>query len=274
VTLSLAPRLAAILEAARRQPGPWVFLTGAGISAESGIPTFRGPGGYWRGQRSESLATWSAYCDDPEEIWSWYLFRRGVCRRAEPNAAHLALAALEARAPERFVLVTQNVDGLHLRAGNTIERTHQIHGNLEFMRCREECAPSGIMPIPDAVSTDWPEDRDLGENERRLLRCRHCGALARPHVLWFDESYDEPRYRAQRSMAAAEASALLMVIGTSGATSLPIYMTQAVARRSGALVVLNPDPSPFTELADAMTRGFHLEGTAVAALPGLLARLG
>jgi NAD-dependent deacetylase len=116
-----------------------VFLTGAGISAESGVPTFRGPEGYWRvGSRHyqpTELATAAAFAQIPEEVWRWYLYRRAVCRVAEPNAAHLALVEAERRLGERFLLVTQNVDGLHGRAGSSAARTYQIHGNIDFCRC-------------------------------------------------------------------------------------------------------------------------------------------
>jgi NAD-dependent deacetylase len=115
-----------------------VFLTGAGISAESGIPTFRGEEGYWtigsKVYQPQEMATWSNFSQMPLEVWRWYLYRRAICHHAEPNPAHLALADLEKNFGDGFTLVTQNVDGLHLRAGNSFARTYQIHGNIDYMR--------------------------------------------------------------------------------------------------------------------------------------------
>src|SRR5688572_10403206 len=131
--------LADLLARAASDGGRVVVLTGAGISAESGIPTFRGPEGYWRigsvNWRPEQLATFAAFTAMPQAQWAWYLYRRGVCLAARPNAAHRALVDLERALGERFRLVTQNVDGLHLRAGSSTTRTLQIHGNLHFARC-------------------------------------------------------------------------------------------------------------------------------------------
>ena len=125
---------------------PVVFLTGAGISAESHIPTFRGEEGYWtvgsKHYHPTELATRQAFSELPMDVWAWYLFRRTVCRRAEPNPGHLLLARLEKHLGERFLLVTQNVDGLHLRAGNSLEKTYQVHGNIDFMRCWKEFTKS------------------------------------------------------------------------------------------------------------------------------------
>src|SRR3954471_6406712 len=119
--------------------GKVVVLTGAGVSAESGIPTFRGQEGYWtigaREYHPQELATHDAFEAMPWEVWAWYLYRRSVCRRAEPNAGHRALVRLDAALPDRFALVTQNVDGLHGRAGSPDLRTFPIHGDISLMRC-------------------------------------------------------------------------------------------------------------------------------------------
>ena len=157
--------------------GRLVVLTGAGISAESGIPTFRGPEGYWtvgaRHYQPMELATQSAFSKLPWEVWHWYLWRRTVCRRARPNAGHDALVALERALGERFRLITQNVDGLHLRAGHDAERLYQIHGNIDFMRCFDGCS-SEVHPIPEAIG-HCDKDRPLDESERALLSCPRCG---------------------------------------------------------------------------------------------------
>jgi NAD-dependent deacetylase len=257
--------------------GTILVLTGAGISAESGIPTFRGEEGYWRiGSRNyfpEELATRAAFERMPEEIWGWYLYRRSVCRAAAPNAAHLALARLEQAlaergAAERFLLVTQNVDGLHLRAGNSLERTYQIHGNIDFMRSLDDRDPR-CFPIPAEIGDRWERGKAIGERERELLKCPD-GTPARPHVLWFDERYDEPRFRYLSSLAATERAGLLIVIGTSGATHLPMAIVQRVAERGVPLLVINREPSLFSDLAEHLSKGRFLRGTAGEIVPPLV----
>jgi len=266
----MSARLDAVLRRARAAAGPAVFLTGAGISAESGIPTFRGPEGHWRAgsrnRRPEELATAEAFSRMPDEVWGWHLHRRGVCRRAEPNAAHRALAELERSLGDRFLLVTQNVDGLHGRAGSSTARTREIHGNLERMRCARGCRP-GTWPVPEEVPADWPAGRALGDAERALLKCPACGARSRPHVLWFDECYDEENFRFQSAIDAATRASILVVVGTSGATSLPSHMVELAARRRAPLVVVNADDSPFSRLAEAC--GEFLRGGAGAHVPAL-----
>ena len=256
--------------------GPIVFLTGAGISAESGIPTFRGAEGYWRvGSRNyqpTEMATAAAFASMPQEVWRWYLFRRGVCRAAAPNVAHLALFGLEQRLGERFLLVTQNVDGLHLRAGNSPERTFQIHGNIDFCRCSHGCLPA-VRPLPAALPVDWTKERPLSDVELTALRCG-CGDWLRPHVLWFDESYDEPRYRYVSALRAAETAAALIVVGTSGATTLPTRMCEMVAARGIPFIVVDPEPTVFSALAEQSAGGQFLRGSASAVLPSLIEELG
>ena len=248
---------------AKRRSGPVVWLTGAGISAESGIPTFRGPEGYWtigsRNYQPTELATREAFDRMPEEIWKWYLYRRSICRAAEPNVAHHALAELEARLEDDFSLVTQNVDGLHLRSGNHLERTWQIHGNLEFARCALGC-DLPPWPLPEAIPVDWPKDRPLDPDTAASLRCPN-GCLARPHVLWFDECYDEVHFRFDSSLAIAGAASLLIIVGTSGATNLPLQMALRARDAGVPLLVIDPESNPFTRLAEEGFGGF-LRGTA------------
>jgi NAD-dependent deacetylase len=266
---------AKLLAEVARSDGPVVILTGAGISAESGIPTFRGEEGYWRvGSRNyqpQEMATREAFEAMPEEVWRWYLWRRAVCRAAQPNQAHRALVALEEALGDRFLLVTQNVDGLHRRAGNSAGRTYAIHGEIDCCRCWAECEPA-VRALPAGIDERWDRERVLGEEERRLLRC-DCGARLRPHVLWFDESYDERLFRYQSSMRAAQGAALLMVVGTSGATTLPARMCQAVATRGAPLVVVDPGETPFGALAQRSARGVFLRGTACDLVPGLTAEI-
>jgi len=248
--------------------GSVLFLTGAGISAESGIPTFRGPEGYWRigstNYHPQELATNAAFRRMPDDIWAWYLYRHSICQAAEPNEAHHALVRLERALGDRFKLVTQNVDGLHLRAGNSPARTYQIHGDVQFMRCAKECRPD-LVPLPDLGA--WPKERRIGDNERAALRCPACGASSRPHVLWFDEYYDEERYRWESSVNTALAASIVVVIGTSGVTALPQRIVRIAVERGIPLIVINADPSPFAEMAEASPNGLVLSGRAGTYVP-------
>jgi NAD-dependent deacetylase len=254
-------------------PGLVLWLTGAGISAESGVPTFRGKEGYWRvgshNYQPEEMATWRAFQERPDEVWAWYLYRRGVCRGAEPNAAHRALARAERRGGNRFLLVTQNVDGLHLRAGSTLKRTYQIHGNIDFMRCSRECLPAPI-PMPEGIEVAWEKGRPLTEYERERLKCPACGAKGRPHVLWFDESYDEENFRFQSAIEAARLASLVIVVGTTGATSLPMHIGTIAAQRGVPMLVVNPEPNPFSNLVRRTGKGAFLEGRAGQWVPQLV----
>jgi NAD-dependent deacetylase len=252
--------------------GTLVVVTGAGVSAESGIPTFRGKEGYWtvgsRVYHPQELATRAAFRRMPEEVWRWYLYRLGVCRAAAPNAGHVALVELERALGDRFLLVTQNVDGLHLRAGSSPGRTYQIHGNIHFMRCAGAHGDE-IVEMPDEVPGLGPED-PLPEPTRGLLRCGRCQGWTRPHVLWFDEYYDEEVYRFESSLAAAAAAAVLVTAGTSGNTNLPNQMV-ALARRAGAFLIdINPEENPFGRTALGAD-GICLRGSASEELPRLAA---
>jgi NAD-dependent deacetylase len=274
-THDLDPRLADRLRDVLAGSGGIVVLTGAGISAESGIPTFRGPEGYWtvgsREYRPEEMATAAMFSRQPDEVWQWYLYRLGVCRGARPNAGHLAVRDLEEALGGRFRLITQNVDGLHVRAGSSLERTYRIHGDIEFFRCAAECSLEP-MPLPPEVS---PKNRDepLTDADRQALRCPRCGGRGRPHVLWFDECYDEERYRFESSIRTASEADLLITVGTSGATNLPMHVGSIAARRGALLVDVNPDRNPFSELAEA-TGGFACRGPSGEILPGLASALG
>lgn len=269
------PLPAELLRRIRDSDGPLVVLTGAGISAESGIPTFRGPEGFWRvGSRNyhpQEMATATAFSSMPEEVWRWYLYRRGVCRAAAPNAAHQALAELDARLGDGFCLVTQNVDGLHLRAGGDPGRIYQIHGNIDLCRCVRGCAPA-VRPLPEPIPERWPADRPLDDAIRAALRCG-CGDRLRPHVLWFDESYDEPLYRYISALRAAQAAAALIVVGTSGATTLPARMCEMVAARGAPLIVVDVEPTVFSELAGSSAGGLFLRGPAAVLVPAIAAQV-
>jgi NAD-dependent deacetylase len=262
------------LERAASGDGLLLFLTGAGISAESGVPTFRGAEGYWtvgsKNYHPQELATREAFSHMPDEVWRWYLYRRSVCRRAAPNAGHLALVRLESRFADRFALVTQNVDGLHLRAGSPAERTLQIHGNIDFMRCAQECS-TALHPVPTTIGAKGRDD-ELSDAELALLRCPSCGEPTRPHVLWFDESYDEELFRAASALHAAADAELLIVVGTAGATNLPLQIAAVVARAGRPIIDVNVEDNPFAQAAREYG-GHVLRGSAAQLLPELVAAL-
>ena len=258
--------------AAATRGGLVVALTGAGISAESGIPTFRGPEGWWTvgsvRYTPQEIATRATFGHAPEAVWAWYLHRLAAVRDAAPNAAHHALVDLERALGDRFVLVTQNVDGLHRRAGST--RMYEIHGSLEFVRCADACT-SELRPRPELLG-DGPPAEGLTDAQRSALTCPSCGGWLRPHVLWFDEVYDEEHFRFDSTVAAAERATLLLIIGTSGATTLPALMARAAAGAGATLVDINPEDNPFGDAARE-TGGAVVRSPASAALPGLVAAI-
>ena len=262
-----------LLERARN--GRVAVLTGAGISAESGIPTFRGEEGYWtvgaRAYHPQEMATLQSFRRMPDEVWRWYLYRLGVCRAAEPNPAHHAIVRLEEHYQDRFDLITQNVDGLHLRAGSSQVRTYEVHGNIELRRCTEESC-SLLHPMPADLGTRSRED-PLDDDQRAKLRCPSCGGRTRPHVLWFDEYYDERLYRSETAMHAAALCDLLIVVGTSGAASLPIRAASAACQQGAGIIDINPQENPFAELAESHGRGAALHGSACDRVPPLVEAL-
>ena len=261
-----------LLRAIAGGDGHITVLTGAGISAESGIPTFRGPDGYWTVGSTvyhpQEMATFHMFCHFPDEVWTWYLYRMGVCARAEPNIGHHALVAMERYFSDRFTLITQNIDGLHLRAGNSPARTFQIHGNVFTMRCSLECSEA-VYPIPEAVRPKNKEEK-LTDTDRQHLRCPICGARTRPHVLLFDESYNEHHYHFSSSLATARQTALLLIVGTAGATNLPNQVAREVYRNDGIIVDINIEPNPFSQLAQGTQNGFFLQESSATVLPTLL----
>src|SRR5918995_2585078 len=171
------------------------ILTGAGISADSGVPTFRGPDGLWRNFRAEDLATPEAFARDPRLVWEWYNWRRELIATTTPNPAHIAVAEFERRF-EEFWLITQNVDGLHRAAGS--EKLSEIHGNIWKVRC------TGCGRVSD--NTDVPI--------QLLPACEQCGRLLRPHIVWFGESLDS--LDLERSHEALTSCDLVLIVGTSG----------------------------------------------------------
>jgi len=208
-------------------------LTGAGISAESGVPTFRGAGGLWRNYRPEEIACMEAFLRDPVLVWEWYLERKKGIAAVAPNAAHHLLARLETERGD-FTLITQNVDGLHGRAGS--RSILELHGNIWITRCLacERQARDESLVYPELPP-----------------KCP-CGGTVRPHIVWFGEMLDPDILQA--SWAAAEGCDLFLVIGTS-ALVYPAASLPRVALEAGASVVeINPEPTPFSEAATVSLR--------------------
>ncbi|MFC1813318.1 NAD-dependent deacetylase [Thermodesulfobacteriota bacterium] len=255
--------------------GRITVLTGAGISAESNIPTFRGPEGYWtigsKEYQPQEMATYEMFTQKPDEVWKWYLYRVGVCKRSEPNAGHLSLVEMEKYFKGRFTLITQNVDNLHLRAGSRSNQTFQIHGNIFYMRCARECALR-IYSIPENLIGRGKGD-GLTKRDRLLLSCPECGDRARPHVLWFDEAYNEHYYRFNSALKAAAETELLIVVGTSGATNLSNQIAWLVHGRNGSIVDINIEENPFSQLALKSRKGYFIKEPSSTALPRILQTL-
>ena len=221
-------------------------LTGAGISAESGVPTFRGSGGLWHSFRPEDLATPQAFARNPQLVWEWYDWRRGLVAQARPNAGHQALAELEVH-KGKFTLITQNVDGLHDLAGS--RNILKLHGDIWQVRCTR-CARS------------W-QDRSVPL--AKLPPQCECGALARPDIVWFGEPL--PTGIWTRAWQAVQSAQLLLVIGTSGVVYPAADLVPLALERNVKVVEINPDTTPFSETVDCA-----LNGPAGEILPQLLSR--
>ena len=220
-------------------------LTGAGISAESGLPTFRASDGLWAGHRVEEVCTPEALDENPALVWEFYSMRRADCAKAQPNPAHVALAELEAKLGDRFFLCTQNVDDLHERAGS--RRLVHMHGELAKSRCEAEC---GRPPV---------EDRAVYGSLEEVSRCE-CGARLRPHIVFFGEIPLEMS-RIEREIAR---SSLMLVIGTSGSV-YPAANFVHWARQAGARTVYVGPERPL----NAAVFTTIVEGKAGEVLPGL-----
>ena len=218
-----------------------IAFTGAGISAESGVPTFRGFNGLWKRHRPEELATPEAFRKDPHLVWSFYKWRMDLIRKAKPNRAHYALAELEKMGVLKAV-ITQNVDDLHREAGtkNLIE----LHGNIFRVRCtsctyRENLKESGRL--------------EEFLKEKGLPECPECGSLLRPDVVWFGEPL--PRKALEEAFRLAERADLVLVIGTSGVVYPAAYIPQIVKETGGKVIEVNTEESGVTPIADVFLRG-------------------
>jgi NAD-dependent deacetylase len=228
-----------------RQSQRCVVLTGAGISAESGVPTFRGKEGLWGKFRPEELATMDAFMANPKIVWEWYNWRRELIGEVKPNAGHRALAEM-ARCFPSFTLITQNVDNLHRLAGST--EILELHGNIY----RNKCAECG-RPFAEAELIDPKE----------IPACSQCGGRIRPDVVWFGEMLPEDVI--ELAFERSEEADLFFSIGTSAlvhpAATLPV-----VAKRHGAILVeINPEETPLSGIAD-----FSLAQPSGQVLPALV----
>ena len=226
-----------------------VALTGAGISAESGVPTFRGSSGLWKQYRPEELATPEAFSDNPRLVWEWYLWRRQLIAQADPNPGHYALVELEELLKGDFTLITQNVDGLHRQAGS--KNSIELHGNIFVNRC-SQC---GQRASDDALDFDSLPPR-----------CPRCQGAMRPDVVWFGESLNPVNI--EDAFAKSRQATLFLSLGTSAvvhpAASLPM-----LARESGALLIeINPESTPLTPLAD-----LAISDSSARALPPLVEKI-
>ena len=210
-------------------------LTGAGISAESGLATFRGSGGLWNGYRVDQVATPEAWYADPELVWRFYSMRRRDALAAEPNVAHLALAKIEHKLGNNFYLCTQNVDDLHERAGSV--RVHHMHGSLFQSRC-VQCQ----MPF---------SDQGLYETAAKLPMCPECGEAVRPHIVWFGEiPLDMDGIYRELDQATC-----LLVVGTSGSVYPAAGFVHIASQRGIHTVYVGPEEPSNADAFDEIILG-------------------
>jgi NAD-dependent deacetylase len=229
--IKLSPRLQSTLQEAEHL----VVFTGAGMSAESGVPTFRGDDGLWKKFKPEELANFDAFIKNPNLIWEWYKHRKQLIESVLPNAGHYALAQMQPQF-KRVTVITQNIDNLHQRAGS--RNVYELHGNIMrnyCIDCGKSMANEEILQVETAP------------------RCSVCNGLVRPDVVWFGEMLPEDQWSA--SVAAAEQADLFFSVGTSSvvypAASLPL-----MAKRAGAfLVEVNIEPTELSNIADEVLLG-------------------
>jgi len=226
--------------------GRILVITGAGISADSGIPTFRGKEGYWRKLDPMKLATPEAFRANPQLVWEWYLYRRKIVSEARPNAGHEVIATLSHTARE-FLLVTQNVDDLHERAGARSNRMVKIHGDLFLNRCfNASCAEEKREIVSEGV----------------LPKCRRCSSLLHPGVVWFGESLDPATIQQVDEFLSNGPCDLVLVIGTTAQFGYIVHWALRAAGHSGTIMEINPDD---TGLSSVVHLG--IRERASAALP-------
>ena len=226
-------------------------FTGAGVSAESGIPTFRDAGGLWENHRPEDLVTVEALERDPVTVWRWHVWLQNLCFNSKPNPAHEAIASLERAFPE-FLCITQNIDDLHERAGTS--RVAKLHGDVMEIRCLDR---------GHVTRLESPLDQGLITSRDDFPKCPTCGSVCRPNVVWFGELL--PIEPLERARAFSERCDLFFIVGTSGVVSGGYGFTELAKYANALIIEVNPRPSALTHLADVSIRL-----PAAQALPDIL----
>jgi len=239
-----------------------LVLTGAGVSAESGIPTFRGKDGYWRNLDPAKLATPEAFARDPQLVWDWYRERRQRIRNAQPNAAHEAIARLAQRTDD-FLLVTQNVDDLHARAGVAQEKMVQIHGDIFVTRC-SRCDFSngdrGGSPEPPGTHVVEPTNGRLRSiaatsmQQKKIPRCPGCEAFLRPGVVWFGEQLPQSKLQRVEDFLDGGACDVVIVAGTTATFGYIIDWALRGSRYNGELIEVNPEETLLSRFTTRLVR--------------------
>lgn len=234
------------------------FLVGAGISAESGIPTFRGKDGFWvigsENYKAQKIGTKRFFDIASHEVLKFFLYRKSITVFAEPNISHFKLREIELILGDNYALISQNVDSLHKKAGSSSDKTYLIHGDHDFMRCGEDCSKE-LYPFPNNIQLKGRKPNQLTECEIELLKCPKCGEDLRPHVLWFDEYYNEEFFKKDTVLKISKATGLLFILGTSGETSLPQEIAKNVLANDGLVVEVNISDSYFSNLLKSNLNG-------------------
>lgn len=247
-----------IVEAAQaiRTSQRLVVLSGAGVSKESGIPTFRDAmDGLWAKYNPQQLATPGGFQRNPKLVWDWYSYRREMLSGVQPNPAHFAIAEME-QCLSHIVIITQNIDGLHQKAGST--DVIPVHGDIRLNKCFANCQGDPTYIDVEAL-TGW-------DPESGPPRCPHCGAYVRPAVVWFEEML--PHAAIERAFALTQAADVMLVVGTSGAVQ-PVASLPFMAQAQGAVIIeVNPEMTPITSIAR-----WHLAGPAGEILPQVVAAM-
>ncbi|KAI0976449.1 DHS-like NAD/FAD-binding domain-containing protein [Xylaria arbuscula] len=259
-------------------------LCGAGLSAASGLPTFRGAGGLWRNHESTSLATPEAFEEDPALVWLFYAWRKHMALQAKPNRGHYALAELAKKKKEDFLCLTQNVDGLSPRAGHPESQLRLLHGSILDVKCFDECGYIERLNLSDPpcpalapASEDYPPDQTLPLldpnvptpkiNIRDLPHCPECKTgLLRPGVVWFGEPLDDAMLMGADFWISMGKIDLMLVVGTAAAVYPAAGYTRQAQRKGAIVAVINPDPDSAKGLSN---KDFFFQGSAADILPQL-----
>jgi NAD-dependent deacetylase len=265
--------LCCLIESFARNGGNLMVVTGEGVSEECGVASFRAdsrPFSY-QGKSYEvrELMTFELFEQAPDAVWAWHLRRLEEVRRGQPGLVHQAAARAAETLGPRLKVVTECVDGLHRRCQHPAAGLFEPQGNLFFMRCANGCTPV-LYPVPEALHGRTAQ-QPLTADDLALLRCPACGGPTRPHILWRDESYDEPRYGVNSILDAARHSELLVMAGFSGHTNLANKVAWEITHNHRARIVdINPEPNPVAALARRID-GLAYSTPPSALLPQVLA---